>query len=85
MPIETKKVTSQYRDGSPAQILAETSELARLIFGSIQDARDFAVRYEKMNESETVLTGLQGFKSPGFECDAYSTQHNTTQHNALLL
>lgn len=84
-----KTTTSQRGDGSPAQIWAELDLLAAEIFGSSKSAILWAERFEEINgtaASSEESPELEGLKNPAAECVIYSdtTQHNTTQHNAMI-
>ena len=85
--VTPKKSIGQEGDGSPAQIWAELDRLASRILGKNKLA--FADRFESLNDTAVSLqraAKLREFKDPAAECMAYSdtTQHNTTQHNAMM-
>ena len=86
---ELQKTNCQEVNGSPAQIQAEELDLEAEIFGLTLPAVEWAAKYEQINGSAIESEGApdsQGFKSPMAECGvgSHTTQHNTTQHNAVM-
>lgn len=81
--INPENPMSQNKNGSPAQIMAEPSELATLIFGSNSDAFDYCAKFERINAGIEESGSSQGFECPVPGANARTHTHARTHTQVL--
>lgn len=81
MGIISEKTTSQIEDGSPAQICAESIDLATEVFGSNFEAYAWASYFKCLNEEKSAgSVGCSGFESRPAACRETFTHTHTHTH-----
>ena len=84
--VTSKNTNGQKGDGSPAQIWTEFDSLAEDIFGVFISPRNWAERFEQLNDiSVEDPQGSQGFECPSAACKVASSTHTTHHtHHAMM-